>query len=314
MIANPERTTLVSSLGWVDHDALWVFDVPTARIEQRALGSGAQYLALHSSGSPLFTVAHHFTGERFDVSVHSFSEPGRAVALAGVSAQKTVFTGDASLWESVPLIYVAYLKDPWNDYSLVRIQPLTGTIEIQRLEWYDQTYDKDYQAVIDVVELPWGDAALVSVQRSSRLVLHDLATGKQTGKVDLAGRGGNPALESRRGGEEIWATDYDTIAVIRASDLRVVRRRRLQSSALGTQQFIGNYSFAPDEDICVVARPFSGDVVGIDGATLRIKRVAKLGRQPFEVAALHDGAVVARDWKTGDLLRGTLEKRGWFGR
>ena len=35
------------------------------------------------------------------------------------------------------------------------------------------------------------------------------------------------------------------------------------------------------------------------------------GRRPLEVAALPRGEVVARDWKTGDLLRGKLERR-WF--
>ena len=61
----------------------------------------------------------------------------------------------------------------------------------------------------------------------------------------------------------------------------------------------------------MVARPFRGDVVGIDAATLKIKRSARLGRQPLEVAAVQQGDVVARDWKTGDLLRGKLERR-WF--
>ena len=60
-----------------------------------------------------------------------------------------------------------------------------------------------------------------------------------------------------------------------------------------------------------MARPFSGDVVGIDTATLKVKCTAKLGRQPLEVAALGRGAIVARDWKTGDFLRGQLT-RTWL--
>jgi hypothetical protein len=57
--------------------------------------------------------------------------------------------------------------------------------------------------------------------------------------------------------------------------------------------------------------PFSGDVVGIDAVTLKIKRVVKLGRQPLEVMALPHGEVMARDWKTGEVLHGKLERR-WF--
>jgi len=38
----------------------------------------------------------------------------------------------------------------------------------------------------------------------------------------------------------------------------------------------------------------------------------RFGRQPLEAVALPGGKIVARDWKTGDLLLGTLERR-WFG-
>jgi len=44
---------------------------------------------------------------------------------------------------------------------------------------------------------------------------------------------------------------------------------------------MGDFSFAPDEEICAVVR-----------------RLA--------VTALGRGEIVARDWKTGDLLRGQL--------
>ena len=307
MISNPERTTLISSVGWVDHDALWRFDVPAASTECLALGSGARYVSLHSSGSGRFSVGHHFDGARFELTVHSFSNPGHVLSRATVKDDEKKLVGDASAWGEVPLLYVEYLGfAPWRDFVLLKISPSTGQIEVQRLEWYDETYDKDYQGVIDVLELPGENSALVSVQRSSLLILHDLETGMKKGALDLGGRGGNPKLQFRNVGKEIWASDYDTLVVIQRKDWRILRSARLQRADAGTQQFIGDYSFAPDEDICVVARPFSGDVVGIDAATLKIKRSAKLGRQPLELAALGRGEVVARDWKTGDVLRGKL--------
>jgi hypothetical protein len=189
--------------------------------------------------------------------------------------------------------------------------PALGRIEVQRLEWYDERYDKDYQGIVDVLEIPGANLALVSVQRSSTLILHDLETGQQRGSVALAGRGGNPVLRLRNEGDEVWASDYDTVVVLDRRDWRTVRRARLQSAFTGTQQFIGDYSFAPDAPVCVVARPFSGDVLGVDTAGLKTRHSARVGRQPLEVAALPRGEVVARDWKTGDLLRGTLERR-WF--
>ena len=83
MISNAERTILISSVGWVDHDALWRFDVPAARVERLPLGSGAQYLSLHSSAADHFVVSHHFDGGRFELTVRPFSEPTRVLARAG---------------------------------------------------------------------------------------------------------------------------------------------------------------------------------------------------------------------------------------
>jgi hypothetical protein len=315
MIANPERTTLISSVGWVDHDALWRFDVPAGSAERLPLASGASYLSLHSSGSGRFSVSHHFDGSRFELTVHSFSEPGQVLARATVKDDAQKIIGDPSAWEEVPLLYVEYLSfAPWKEYVLLKIYPSTGRIEVQRLGWHDNTYDHDYQGVIDVLELPGDNSALVSVQRSSQLILHDLETGMKKGVIDLAGRAGNPRLQLRNAGKEVWASDYDTLVVVQRKDWRILRSARLQAAGVNSQQFIGDYSFAPDEDICVVARPFSGDVVGIDTATLKIKRSARLSRQPLEVAALAQGEVVARDWKTGDVLRGTLARRRWFAR
>lgn len=314
MISNPERTTLISSVGWVDHDALWRFDVAAAREERLSLGSGARYVSLHSCGSGRFSVGHHFDGARFELTVHSFSDPKHVLARATVMDGEKKLVGDASAWGEVPLLYVEYLAFvPWEDFVLLKISPSTGQIKVQRLEWYDDTYDKGYQGVIDVLELPAEGSALVSVQRSSQLILHGLETGMKERAVDLGGRGGSPQLQFRNGGKEIWASDYDTLVVIERKDWRILRSARLQGADAGTQQFIGDYSFAPDEDICVVARPFSGDVVGIDAATLKVVRSAKLGRQPLELAALPRGEVVARDWKTGDVLHGKLKRRWFFG-
>lgn len=299
-------------MGWVDHDALWCYNVAAATAERLPLGSGARYLSIHLGASGSFSVGHHFAGKRFELTIHSFSDPRQILARATLDERETTLAGDVLAWREVPRLYVEYLGfPPWKDYVLLKVSRATGQIEVQRLEWYDDTYDKDYQGVIGILELPGEDSALVAVQRSSQLILHDLETARKKGSIDLRGRGGNPALQLRDGDNEIWASDYDTLVVIRRKDRRILRSARVQGAAYGTQQFIGDYSFAPDEDICIVARPYRGDVVGIDAATLKIKRSAKLGRQPLTLAALPRGEIVARDWKTGDLLRGRLERR-WF--
>jgi hypothetical protein len=91
----------------------------------------------------------------------------------------------------------------------------------------------------------------------------------------------------------------------------VERSRKLQEAASGTAQFIGAFAFDEAETLCAIARPFSGDIVGIDPDTLRTKYRAKVGSQPLEVALLRDRRVFARDWKTGNLLTAELS-RAWF--
>jgi hypothetical protein len=299
-------------MGWVDGDALWRFDVPTASMERIPLASGARYVSLHPSGSDTFAVVHHFDGARVELTVRSVSDPAHVLARAAVSEGNKTLSGSAAAWGGVPRLYLAFLGfPPWKDFVLLLVSGETGQIEVQRLDWYDHTYDKGYQGIVDVLEIPEGGCALVSVQRSSRLILHDLATGKKKGSVELASRGGNPKLHWRSAAQEIWASDYDTIVVIDPWDWRPIRSARLQGGAGGTQQFIGEYSFGPGHDECVVARPFSGDVVSLDTSTLRITRRANVGRQPLNAVAIPGGDVVARDWKTGDVLRGKLRRR-WF--
>ena len=314
MISNAERTVLLSSLGWVDHDALWRFDVRTSTVDRIPLASGARYVSLHASMSDTFAVAHHFEGARAEVTVRLVADPARVLARAAVGDGAATLSGDNRAWASVPRLYVAYLGfEPWKDFALLVISGSAGRIDVQQFDWYNTTYDKMYQGVIDVLEMPGQRAALVSVQRSSRLILHDLATGAQKGFVDLAGKLGNPQLRWRSAAQEVWASDYDTIVVIDPTEWRVARSARVQGGASGTQQFIGEFSFGPD-DACIVARPFGGDVVSLDPSMLRIRQIANVGQQPLEAAALPGGDIVARDWKTGELLRGTLRRRGVFWR
>jgi hypothetical protein len=70
------------------------------------------------------------------------------------------------------------------------------------------------------MELSGEDSALISVQRSSQLILHDLQTGMMKRSLDLGGRGGNPKLQFRKGGVDIWASDCDTLVVLRITSGR----------------------------------------------------------------------------------------------
>jgi hypothetical protein len=84
---SPDGTTLLSSIGWVDRDAPWRFDVAAGSCETIPLGSGARDVFLHATGSMRFAVAHHFDGARFEVTVRSVSAP----ALRGTLKRRWLF-------------------------------------------------------------------------------------------------------------------------------------------------------------------------------------------------------------------------------
>ena len=298
---------VLSSMGWVDRDAVWQFDGASGTTRTIPLKSGAEHCSLHATTADRFAVAHHFVGRRFEMTVHEFAAPETAIARVVLSENESALSGASSALADVPPLYVTYLAfEPWKDYVLIEIAG-DGAMTIHRLPWYDTSYDKDYQAIVDAVAVPGERQALISVQRSSQLIVQDLDTGAVVRTLNLGGGAGNPRLKVRDGAGEIWTTDYDSVAVVRTDTLRVRKRTRLQGAAEGTQLFIGDLTFAPHRDVCIVPRPFSSDVVALDLEKLNVKGTAATGREPLEAAMLANGDVIARDWKTGDLLRGTFQ-------
>jgi len=304
VLADPGERTLVSSLGWVDGGALWTLD--TAAGAERSLKLGdAKFLSLHAGTGDRFAVVHHFDGARLEITAHAFDRPEEALARCVVEGWERRLEGGAEGWKGLPSHYVGYLRHPaWSAYALVRIAE--GDVSLQTFDWYDDRYDKGYQGIIGATEVPGEDLVIVSVQRDSRPVLHDPVAGRKAGELALAGRHGNPRLLFRRMARELWADDYDSLVVLEPSTWRVLRQARIQDAADRTQQFIGQFAFDADERVCAVARPFSGDVLGLDPTTLAPVSRAETGGQPLDVAVLRDGRVFAREWKTGALRTATL--------
>jgi hypothetical protein len=311
VLISSDRQRVVSNLGWVDKSALWTYDVTNDRIVSLPLG-GAKYLSIFPCKDPgQFAVLHHSGGLSIRLTIHSFDNPALPLCMIERAGNISAVEGDVTALGGAPRYYVAYY-DPGDagDYHLVFIDRGQEEIQIQRFDWYDYSYDKMYQAITGVIELPSGNL-VISIQRDSNPVLYDPAAKRVVKKLSLAGRAGNPTLRLAALRREIWADDYDTILKLDVDSLRIRGSRRLQTSADGTAHFIGQWSFDEKEALCLVPRPFSGDVVGISMDDLKTRSVAKLGRQPLEAALLKDGLVIGRDWKTGELLKGSL-RRKWF--
>lgn len=303
MIVDPLERTIISSMGWVDRGTLWSMDARTERIRVVPIGN-AKYVSLVRGSGLFFAAVHHFDADRVEITAHTFDDLDLVLSRCTVTADTRRIDGDLAVWSELPRYYVAYLaQPPWSDYTLVGVGP-GDHVSLQRFEWYDERYDKDYQGIVGVAAIPGSHLVIVSVQRDSNPVIYDPELGRKVGALALSGNHGNPTLYFRRFAPELWADDYDTVLKLVPDPWRIAKQRKLQPAAPGAAQFIGQFSFDPDEKVCAVARPFSGDAVGLDSDTLRIKYQVYLGKQPLEVAVLRDLGVFARDWKTGDALKG----------
>ncbi len=312
MFAGTSESHLVSHMGWVDHGAVWWCETSTARPTHVRLGEATR-LTLYPGSNDLFGVVHYFEGKRFEISAHAMSSPAGARSGIRVDGARASFNGDLAVWADLPHAYLAS-KGATDEPLLLLIDPARHAVEWQGLDWYDSSYDRMYQAVTSVTEVPGTPLLVFTVQRSSTLILYDPSTRTCVKKVALAGGGGNPAVRFRRTVAEVWASDYDTLLRLDTATWSIRNSVRLQGptidgSDIVTRAFIGDFSFNREESLCAVARPFKGDVVAVDTEGFEVTHRASLGRQPLDVVLLSDRRVFARDWKTGDLLRGTLKTR-----
>ena len=309
MLIDPLGRFVISSLGWIDKGSLWILDTSNNEVKTQQL-SKANYLTLHAGTGASFAVQHHFDDGNTQITVHTFDNPANILASCKFNLECCEVYGDCANWSNVPKHYVANIKESENtDFVLLSIQE-NGKATANRFDWFDDTYDKMYQGIIGVTAIPESDQILVSVQRSSKVVICNL-NGKKNGEFELAKSYGNPRLQFRKTGSELWADDYDKLLVLETGTWRILLSRRLQDAAKDTAQFIGEYCFTTDGNYCCVSRPFSGDVLILDPVTLKTRYQARLGSQPLEAVMMSDRRVFARDWQSGALLHGKAS-RVWF--
>ena len=305
MIFNEALQKVISNQGWVDKGSLWMYDGIKEKNEIIKL-SDAQYLMLTEGDEGYFSIVHNGNGPGIKITVHHFHDPAKVYCETSFSNFKTMSSGDTGCWKLVPRYYVCglTLNDKF-DFHLLKIESGIITLQDDKIDWYTNgNFDFGYQGLTGVLQQ--GDELIFTVQRDGSLYRYSLVQGKIIDKVALAGRYGNAQPIIRN--DKIWAVDYDTIVTL--TDWKIERMKKLQKDAKGTSQFIGNLSFDSQKGLCIVPRPFSNDVIGINGH-FRIQYTCNLEGQPLEAALMQNQTVVARDWKTGKLLKGQM-KRKWF--
>lgn len=304
MIVNNFETHIVSHMGWVDRNSILLYDMRKELSQKISLGN-AKYLSIYSVGNDEFVAVHHYDSDYLELSIHKISNPDTVIdRLIFRSNNPIKFSQDT--WYNCPKAYVAYA---FGSFRLVYFNQEENKVELQSFPWFDDSYDHGYQGIIGATEIQDSDNIIISIQRDSEPVIYNPKTKQMISKIKLAGRHGNPRLYFRKKKNELWADDYDTLIRINPIDWGIIDKVQLQQGKEGTGLFIGNYAFNKDETICVVARPYSGDVVGINTINFKITHIAKVKKQPLDVALVKGKEVIARDWKTGDLLRTNLKFR-----
>jgi hypothetical protein len=300
MISNSSGDVL-SNLGWVDRGSVWRFRRDTGSVDRIQIGE-AGFLSLYSNTAEHTVIVDYRDQARRVVEVRPADLSGDAIARVEIVGDRSLVTGDLALFGPTRHWYIHRFLDDnarSSGYRLIEIGP--EGVEVRPFHWFeDGGYDGVYQSVISVIELPSGEL-LFGVQRSSDLVLCDPRDLSAIRRVPLANRSGNSTPFLRAGGTELWAIDYDTLVRLDVENLEVQDQWRGQDSPEGTMRFLGSVWSEGDRTPLLVARPGSGDVVEVDADRFSEVQRWHTGRQPLE-AALIDGELIARDWKTGDLL------------
>ncbi|TSD65994.1 hypothetical protein FFF34_000925 [Inquilinus sp. KBS0705] len=298
MIFNESLQIAISNLGWIDKGTLWVYN----GVEQQHSSikiSDAKHLTLTEGIDGYFSIVHHYEDSKIAISVHHFKKPKKEYCKIYFDNFKTSFTGDISFSQFIPKYYIcAFALADDREFHLIKIKANMICLEDEKIEWFKNgAFDFGYQGLTSVTE--FSNELIFTVQRDSFLYRYSLNDGKIIAKVTLAGKRGNP--EPVIINNSIWVADYDTL--IRLENWEVKQAIKLQDEAEGCSQFIGKFSFNAENDWCIVARPFSGDVIGLN-KYFKIDYQCKTGSQPIEAVLLKNGLVIARDWQTGMLVKG----------
>jgi hypothetical protein len=301
MLMDAAERCIVSSIGFLDHGSLVVWDTVTGSRTVLPVDD-SQHLRLHGGEDDYFAVSHHHDGH-FHVTARHFSQPDTVLGTLWFPELLTAeLDGDPAVWERLPHLYGGRDSRAGEvDDIVVRVRLGGARCEAQLMDWRSE-YDLMYQGMRNPVDARRDELVLIPVQRSARVVIYDWAAQAVVGHIPLpGGYSGNPTLRWRTP-TELWADNYWSLAAISGNDWSVRIDRRLEPS----RAFIGSWSFSQDLTTVTVARPRSGDVLALNCATLESVARVDLGGEPLEAIALSNGRVFARDWKSGDPLTGRL--------
>jgi hypothetical protein len=299
MFFDQQSGTAFGSLGWVEKGSFWLWD-QSRRRERRIAVPGTRWVSVGPHGGGFIRVSHH--GAVPKASLRACTEPEIELAAIEWRGSAWRLSGDSRLWGRHLAILLGSEAAP---PSLLVVDGEAGSVKNLDLSWFNaEDYDLGYQGVVGCLAMPEAGVVLVSVQRSSTLVMLDPDRNEVAGRIRLSDRAGNPRLK-RISDTQVLVSDYDAVCIV---DLTTGTRRC--SDVLQppepptTRQFIGDYDL--NFGTFAVARPFSGDVLRLDPADLSVRESSKVGGRPLSLCMTSETSFLTRDWKTGRMRLGSF--------
>lgn len=299
LIVDPSGSRVISHMAWADEGSLLVYDFEHKHRERVDIGPEMPYTTL-SAGRRSFFLTRQKDG-RAEATARPYEAPGHVVSMLQVSDAGVLVDGDRSVWQEYApfeLLHGSAAKGP--NERLARWDSNLHLIDVQPMDWFNRgDFDFGYQGLGPAWKIPGTRFAFFTIQRDQEPAIYDPENRCVVERLKLGGGDGNPDMAALRTRPEIWVEDGDSVF---AFDVPALKIRR----SLHLGNMTGDISFDRSEHIGIVPRTTAGEVVGIDVSSFRLTHRAMLGRQPLVAAVSHDLDVMARDWRSGDVLTGKM--------
>jgi hypothetical protein len=158
--------------------------------------------------------------------------------------------------------------------------------------------DPGYSEPSNAALLPNGREVAISIVRCNHMVFFDIES-RRTRLVDMPGAGGANEVTVR--GRSVWMVNYDTLCEIDIETLRVRASPTLQppyrDKAYGfmTHAFVGRIRYSDTAKGWLVPRPYSGDILLVDPASLSPRARIDCGGKPYDVVEFRDGRLLIQN-------------------
>src|SRR5579885_1112355 len=207
MLLSHDGMKVVSSWGWTDKGHFSFYDGETKEIQRVAVTDPykSSYTSLYNGEKGYFAARHAYEERgRSLITVHHFDRPKYVFASCDVTTSAK-FSGDNSVWQHVPQYFRHYIQGSGADkgqespYWLIHIDGSGTSATLNRMSWFSiDEYDYGYQQPRYPIFIKENDEILIPIQRNDHPVRLDGAAMDFRGKIQLAGRGGNPEIQQAK--------------------------------------------------------------------------------------------------------------------